>query len=434
MHEAHGGVSVSGIASLGRALILRCTNNGNAQNRTLTKGDGDDCGHRCIGPASSLAGAERSTGAWTDRLSSAWADYRAYRTTLAELRDLNDRQLSDLGMRRSGLKRIAREAVYGNSARRARQGPRRGRKRKDNEMAHAMTHDLGHGGVFGLLRAGCGSPSRTAGCSGRRIDELAALTDRELADLGISRHSIPRDRPRERLRRLNTLPPQGGLEEFLQLAGRKPGLFLSRGPPAAPSMRCGAACGRDRHVGKCRRCRDQPARNGGRPPVRRRGERAGARSQGPRRRPDRRRRRTRLRKRAMQSVHAGGDRRIPRRAGRRGRERRHGHGLPVARRRRRGRRDGDGGARRLRRTSHPAPGFKPAPEIAADAFVVPELGGWAAGATAGDSFVKVSVTGDAAGETQASGSAARDPGAARRLRPPPGLRSAAGAAPPKINP
>jgi uncharacterized protein YjiS (DUF1127 family) len=60
-----------------------------------------------------VAGAERSTGTWTERLGKAWADYRAYRRTLGELRDLNDRHLSDLGMHRDGLKRIAREAVYG---------------------------------------------------------------------------------------------------------------------------------------------------------------------------------------------------------------------------------------------------------------------------------------------------------------------------------
>ena len=57
-------------------------------------------------------------------------------------------------------------------------------------MAHAMTHDLGHGGVFGLL-----AQARKS-LADRRLfrqthEELAALTDRDLADLGISRHSIP---------------------------------------------------------------------------------------------------------------------------------------------------------------------------------------------------------------------------------------------------
>ena len=65
-------------------------------------------------PRALVAGAEQSTGTWTGRLGRTWADYRAYRTTLAELRDLNDRQLSDLGMDRNGLKRIACAAVYGN--------------------------------------------------------------------------------------------------------------------------------------------------------------------------------------------------------------------------------------------------------------------------------------------------------------------------------
>jgi uncharacterized protein YjiS (DUF1127 family) len=64
-------------------------------------------------PGILVAGAERSTGTWTARLGAAWESYLTYRTTLAELRDLTDRQLSDLGMHRGELKRIAHEAVYG---------------------------------------------------------------------------------------------------------------------------------------------------------------------------------------------------------------------------------------------------------------------------------------------------------------------------------
>jgi uncharacterized protein YjiS (DUF1127 family) len=64
-------------------------------------------------PAILVSGAERSTGGWMARLGAAWEDYRMYRATLAELRDLTDRQLGDLGMHRGELKRIAREAVYG---------------------------------------------------------------------------------------------------------------------------------------------------------------------------------------------------------------------------------------------------------------------------------------------------------------------------------
>lgn len=52
---------------------------------------------------------------------------------------------------------------------------------------------------------------------------------------------------------------------------------------------------------------------------------------------------------------------------------------------------------------HPslAPGFREAPEIGTDGFVVPEFDGWAAGATSGDSFVKVSVAGAGASEDKA---------------------------------
>jgi uncharacterized protein YjiS (DUF1127 family) len=64
-------------------------------------------------PGILVSGAERSTGTWTARLGAAWENFRMYRATLAELRDLTDRQLSDLGMHRGELKRIAHEAVYG---------------------------------------------------------------------------------------------------------------------------------------------------------------------------------------------------------------------------------------------------------------------------------------------------------------------------------
>ena len=40
-------------------------------------------------------------------------DYRAYRATLAELRDLDTRTLADLGLNRSGLRAAAHKAVYG---------------------------------------------------------------------------------------------------------------------------------------------------------------------------------------------------------------------------------------------------------------------------------------------------------------------------------
>jgi uncharacterized protein YjiS (DUF1127 family) len=59
-----------------------------------------------------VAGAER-TETFADRLRRAWTDFRAYRATLAELKDLTSRELSDVGFSRDALDRIAREAVYG---------------------------------------------------------------------------------------------------------------------------------------------------------------------------------------------------------------------------------------------------------------------------------------------------------------------------------
>lgn len=41
------------------------------------------------------------------------ADYRLYRATVAELSQLSDRDLSDLGIHRSMVRTIARQAVYG---------------------------------------------------------------------------------------------------------------------------------------------------------------------------------------------------------------------------------------------------------------------------------------------------------------------------------
>lgn len=39
--------------------------------------------------------------------------YRAYRTTLAELDSLSDRELSDLGISRMSVRSIARQSVFG---------------------------------------------------------------------------------------------------------------------------------------------------------------------------------------------------------------------------------------------------------------------------------------------------------------------------------
>lgn len=52
-----------------------------------------------------------ATPAWAARMRRAWAEHRAYRTTLAELRALTEDQLRDLGLRRDALRSIAREAA-----------------------------------------------------------------------------------------------------------------------------------------------------------------------------------------------------------------------------------------------------------------------------------------------------------------------------------
>ena len=49
-----------------------------------------------------------------DRLCTAWTKYRAYRRTLAELRDLPTRALRDLDFTRGDLATIAHREVYGH--------------------------------------------------------------------------------------------------------------------------------------------------------------------------------------------------------------------------------------------------------------------------------------------------------------------------------
>lgn len=47
------------------------------------------------------------------RIRAAIAAYRQYRATIEELEQLSDRDLSDLGLRRDAIKRIAGESVWG---------------------------------------------------------------------------------------------------------------------------------------------------------------------------------------------------------------------------------------------------------------------------------------------------------------------------------
>jgi uncharacterized protein YjiS (DUF1127 family) len=49
---------------------------------------------------------------WLQALQSRVQQYRAYRNTLNELMCLSDRELSDLGLHRSMLRRVAYQAAY----------------------------------------------------------------------------------------------------------------------------------------------------------------------------------------------------------------------------------------------------------------------------------------------------------------------------------
>ncbi|MBF9043837.1 DUF1127 domain-containing protein [Rhodobacterales bacterium HKCCE4037] len=46
----------------------------------------------------------------------AYSNWRVYRTTLNELNQLSDREMADLGLHRSMVRRIALEAAYGKNA------------------------------------------------------------------------------------------------------------------------------------------------------------------------------------------------------------------------------------------------------------------------------------------------------------------------------
>ncbi len=61
-----------------------------------------------------VAGVERSAGSLLESVRRGFAGWRAYRTTLAELNALTDRQLRDVGMTRGTLPGTARSAVFGN--------------------------------------------------------------------------------------------------------------------------------------------------------------------------------------------------------------------------------------------------------------------------------------------------------------------------------
>lgn len=50
---------------------------------------------------------------WLHTARRRFADYRVYRRSINELADLSSRELADLGLHRSEIKRIAYETVYG---------------------------------------------------------------------------------------------------------------------------------------------------------------------------------------------------------------------------------------------------------------------------------------------------------------------------------
>lgn len=57
--------------------------------------------------------AGETTEGFLGKIKQSWNDFQAYHATLSELKSLTDRQLADLGLGRSGLRAIARQAVYG---------------------------------------------------------------------------------------------------------------------------------------------------------------------------------------------------------------------------------------------------------------------------------------------------------------------------------
>lgn len=60
-----------------------------------------------------VPGAEHTTGTLLGGLRNTWTKYWTYRATLADLGDLTERQLADLGLARGEIRTTARRAVYG---------------------------------------------------------------------------------------------------------------------------------------------------------------------------------------------------------------------------------------------------------------------------------------------------------------------------------
>jgi uncharacterized protein YjiS (DUF1127 family) len=58
-------------------------------------------------------GSERALGISGKGLRAVWTRYRAFRATVAELEALTERQLSDVGIARAGIRNHVRDAIYG---------------------------------------------------------------------------------------------------------------------------------------------------------------------------------------------------------------------------------------------------------------------------------------------------------------------------------
>jgi uncharacterized protein YjiS (DUF1127 family) len=141
--------------------------------------------HRGQSPASALEAGVRDVVA---RSRQAWTRYRTYRRTLSELRALPLDSLLDLNLARGDLKGVARRATC---AHRPGGGlpSRTVATRKEPDMAHALTtyHLEGREhGALARLRQAAADYLRYR----RTYAELNALDDRELYDLGLSRHSV----------------------------------------------------------------------------------------------------------------------------------------------------------------------------------------------------------------------------------------------------
>lgn len=140
-----------------------------------------------------VAGSEPSTGNLATRLRKMWQDYLTYTRTVAELQALSDKQLADLGMRRSKLRAIARASIEahpdfpGVAASCTR--PDTDMKR-NTTMANTTTFTLDSVQTENGLVARFRKMVADYRLYRQTLEELQSLSSRELADLGLSRASV----------------------------------------------------------------------------------------------------------------------------------------------------------------------------------------------------------------------------------------------------